>query len=289
MATQAHTYQSWSGGEGTDKKTGQSNSFAASQSLDFRKSPSQLSVLPGTRRGDNGVITDLIQNEVMTESGRIYAIGSTGNVYTCSPSGTWSLFGNIGTAGTYGINYRQDQNAIYIPGTTTVSSITNVSSVPTLNPGFYGESKSTYDNTSQAGFNVDSDQSGSALTTAVLTDYIEDNASQKRFFQTDIQPISKIAVYIGTKGSGDWTLVVHDGLNNQLGTATITNANLVLGFNYFTFSSPIQANVGPNAAQTYHFHLRSTVAGGTVLSSTTNDLSSCDMELWANRLATTTN
>lgn len=287
MAIKAYVYNSWVGGQATDKKTGQSNSFADSQSLDFRKSPSQISVLPGTRRADNGVVTDLVQNEIMTESGRIYAVGSGGNIYTCSPSGTWSLFGNIGTSGTFGINYRQDQDAIYIPGTKSVSVITKVSSAPALQVGFYGESQSTYNNTSQAGFNVNSNQSGGAMATAILTSYTE-TSIQERFFQTDIQPISKIGVNI-TAIAGDWTLVVHDGLNNQLGTSTIINANLKLGINYFTFSTPITVNVGPNAAQTYHFHLTSTLTGGRVSSTSTGDLSTCDMELWADRLVATKN
>lgn len=289
MAVKAYVYRSWVGGQATDKKTGQANSFADSQSLDFRKSPSQMSVLPATRQGDGNVVTDLIQNEVMTASGRTYSIGSSGNVYSCATDGTWSLFGNVGSAGTYGMSYRQDQDAIYIPGTTTVSSITTVSTSPTLNPSFYGESQSTYDNSSQMGFNVNSNQSGSTLSTAILTSYDEQTSTQERFFQTDIQPISKIGVNIIAKGSGDWTLVVHDGLNNQLGSATIANASLVIGMNYFVFSTPIQANVGPNAAQTYHFHLTSTTTGGTISSTVSNDLSSCDMQLWANRLVFTTN
>lgn len=289
MSTKAFVYDSFVGGEAVDKKIGQANSFASSQSLDFRKSPSQMSVLPATRRTDGGVVTDLVQNEVMTESGRTYSIGSSGNVYTCSPAGVWSLFGNIGQTGTFGISYRQDQDAIYITGTTAVSSITKVSGTPTLNPGFYGESQSTYDNSAQAGFNVNSNQSGSALTTAVLTSYVEADTTELRYWQTDIQPVSKIGVNVTTIGAGDWTLVVHDGLNNQLGTATILAANRTVGINYFTFSTPIKVNVGPNAAQTYHFHLTSTSTGGAVSSSTANNLSTCDMELWANRMVATNN
>lgn len=289
MAVKAYIYKSWVGGQAIDKKVGQPTSFANSQSLDFRKSPSQLSVLPRTRRADGGVVTDLVQNEVMTEAGVVYAVGSSGNVYRVTAAGVWSLFGSIGSVGTFGINYRQDQDAIYVTGTTSVSSIVKVSTTPTLNPGFYGESQSTYDNTSNAGFNVNSDQSGGTLTTVVRTSYVEGDATQERFFQTDIQPISKIGVNVIAKGTGDWTLVVHDGLNNQLGTATVANASLNVGINYFTFSTPIQVNVGPNAAQTYHFHLTSTVADGTVASTITNNLSSCDMELWANRLVATVN
>lgn len=283
----AYAYNSWVGGEATDKKTGQANSFAASQSLDFRKSPSQLSVLPGTRRADNGVVIDLVQNEVMTEDGTIYSVDAGGNIYRCSPAGEYSLFGNIGSAGTFGISYRQDQDAIYIPGTTSVSVITNVSTNPTLLEKFYGESQSTYNNTSQAGFNVNSNQSGGTLTTAILTSFTENNSAEERFFQTDIQPISKIGVNVTALG-GTWTLVVHDGLNTELGTSTITPTTL--GINYFTFSAPIsRINVGPNAAQTYHFHLTSTTTGGTISSTVTNDLSTGDMELWADRLVETKN
>ena len=110
MSYRAYVYKSWVGGQATDKKVGQANSFADSQSLDFRKSPSQMSVLPATRRADGGVVTDLVQNEVMTLSGKIYAVGSAGNIYTVSTAGVWSLFGNIGSIGTCGIDYRQDQD-----------------------------------------------------------------------------------------------------------------------------------------------------------------------------------
>lgn len=290
MSYRPYIYNSWVGGQAVDKKVGIANSFADSQAVDFRKSPSQFSVLPKTARTDGGVVTDLVQNEVMTADGTIYAVGSSGNIYKITAAGIWSLFGNTGQNGTFGINYRQDQDAIYIPGTTSVSSITTVSTAPTLNPLYYGESQSLYDNSTQAGFNVNSNQSGSTLMTALATTYTEGVTTQLRYFQTDIQPISKIGVYAATKGTGDWTLVVHDGLNRQLGTATLATASITAGqFNYFTFSTPIQVNVGPNAAQTYHFHLTSTVADGTISSSTTDDLSTCDMELWANRLVATTN
>lgn len=288
MAAQAWVNQRFEGGQATDKKVGQKNAFAGSQSLDFRKSPSQISSLPRTRQEDGGVVTDLVQNEVMTQSGRMYAIGSSGRVYTRNTSGVWSVFGTVST-GTFGINYRQDQDAIYIAGTTTVSSITTISSAPALNNDFYGQSQSTYNNTTNAGFNVNSNQTGGTKTTAIATTYVEGNSLQVRYWQTDINPVVKIGIFIPRKGTGNWTMVVHDGLNNNLGTVTITNANLTANqWNYFTFT-PINVNVGPNNAQTYHFHATSTVADGTVQSTTDNDLSTADMQLWANRLISTVN
>lgn len=293
----AFVYKSWVGGQATDKKVGIGNSFADSQSLDFRTLPSQMSVLPASRRTDGGVVTDIVQNEVMTSDGTIYAVGSSGNIYKVSSAGVWSLFGNIGTAGTYGLNWRADQDAIYIPGTNSVSQIANVSTSPVLQVGFYGESQSTYDNSSAVGFNVNSDQTNGTLTTAILTSYTEDNLTQKRFFQTDINPISKIGVKVVSKGTGDWTLVVHDGLNRVLGSATVANAALTNNsINYFTFTTPIQINV-PNSnnagtssnVQTYHWHLTSTVADGTISSTAANGLDTADMVLYANRLVNTKN
>lgn len=296
MATstvKAFVYNSWVGGQATDKKTGIANSFADSQSLDFRTSPSQMSVLPDTRRADNNVVTDLVQNEVMTPDGTIWAIGSSGNIYRVSSTGVWSLFGNIGSVGTFGLNYRQDQDAIYIPGVDSVSQIVTVSTTPTLQIGFYADSQSTFDGTADAGFNVNSNQTGGGLTTQILTSFVEGTSTEERFFQTDINPIEKIGVNIVAKGSGNWTMVVHDGLGNLMGTATKANATLTNSvINYFVFTTPIQINVPTsNTAggttsnvQTYHWHLTSTVSDGTISSSATNDLSTADMVLYANRL-----
>ena len=288
MAVHYWTYQNFSGGEGTDKKVGIQDAFAASQSLDFRKSPSQMSVLPQTRNDDNNVITDLIQNEVMTVDGTIYAIGDKGKIYRKISGGAWSLFGSI-SKGTYGINYRQDQDAIYIPGTNSVTSITTVSTAPVLNPDFYNTSQSTYDNSDQAGFNVNSNQSTGTRSTTVPTAINESNNS-KRFFQTDINPVSSISVQVRLAGTGDWTLTVHDGLDNVLGTSTLSNSQLANNqYAQFTFSTPINVNVGPNNAQTYHFHVTSTVGDGSVFSTTSNDMASANMQLYADRLVVTKN
>lgn len=288
MAYSYYPYKSWVGGQAIDKKVGVTYSFANSQSLDFRKSPSQMSVLPGTRREDNNTVQDLVQNEVMTADGTIYALGSNGFIYKRSSTGVWSTFGNVPN-GAFGINYRQDQDSIYITSTTVVSSITTVSTAPILNGSYYGPSLSTYDNSTQTTFNVNSNQLSGNKTTTIGTTYVEGAATQLRYFQTDINPITSIGVNIITKGTGNWTMVVHDGLGNQLGTSTITNSNLVSSqVNFFPFPQ-IQVNVGPNNAQTYHWHLTSTVADGTISSLNAEDLSSADMQLYADRLVATTN
>lgn len=286
MATKAYVYKSWVGGEAVDKKAGQANAFAESQSLDFRKSPSQMSVLPGTREEDTGIVIDLVQNEVMINTGEIFSVGSKGNIYQRTTAGVMSLIGNIGSDGTFGITYRADQDAIYLAGTNAVALLNTVSTTPAINPNFYNKSQSTYDNTADAGFNVNSDQGNGTATIAVGTTLSEANL---RYFQTDIQPVSQILVNVNSKGTGDWTMTVHDGLNNVLGTSTVTNANLTSSaWNTFDFT-PMELNVGPNNAQTYHWHLVSTVGDGTIFGTATNDFTTADMQLYANRLVETRN
>jgi hypothetical protein len=282
MAKKPWIISNFSGGWATDKKVGPPNSFAYSQSIDFRKSPSQVTLLSRTAREDNKVVRDLVQNAVMISDGSIFSLGSSGYFYKRATSGAWSVAGNL-PPGYFGLAYRQDQNAIYIAHARTVSLYGQTNGTAILQPNLYNISQSTYNNTTNTGFNVNTNQSNSVNTTTVTTSYTE-SALQSRYFQTDIEPLNKLSVYVSDKGTGNWTLTLHDGLNTSLGTVTMSNANLQSNaWNDFTFSMPIRVQVAP-AAQTYHFHLTSTVADGTVTSSATNDLSSCDMQLWADRL-----
>lgn len=286
MAIKAFVTRNFEGGWATDKKVGIKNSFAYSKAIDFRKSPSQFTVLPQPRREDNGVLKDLIQNEVMVNDGTIYACGSSGFFYKRTTAGVWSSISSM-VPSTFGMDYRSDADAIYICGRKSVSLFQPISGTPSMKPAFYGTSYSTYDNSDNTGFNVSSYQVGSTSTTAIGTAYTE-TSSLLRYFQTDIEPLQKLGVFVTNKGTGDWTLTLHDGLNNTLATSTITNANLTNNtFNYFTFpnatNSQVRLYVAPNA-RTYHFHLTSTVADGTISSSATNNLSTCDLQMYMDRM-----
>lgn len=275
-------WQDFEGGLSVDPKQGQKNSHAYIQSMDFRTSPSQVSPLPQPIREDKNIVTDLIQNEVMVSNGITYSIGSAGNFYQRSASGMWSVEGVL-PPGYFGMDYRQDLDSIYICHAKTVSLYNPISTGATLSPNYYNISSSTYNNTTNTGFNVNTNQSGSTLTTQILTTF-QETQTQERFFQSDIEPLNKISVYIVAKGTGDWTLTLHDGLNNVKGIVTVVNANLKNNqFNDFVFANQIRISVAPGA-QTYHIHVISTVANGTVSSTVNNDLSTCDLQIWADRL-----
>ena len=110
------------------------------------------------------------------------------------------------------------------------------------------------------------DTGGAYANTYALTTAIDEGATHRQTFTPTKKYTTKIGVWIVTKGSGNWILVVHDSSNNVIASKTITNASLTDGaFNYFDV---------PNiwASGALHFHVYSSVADGTLKSNTSNDL-----------------
>lgn len=295
MSVKAIVYQNFEGNWSIDKKVGIKNSQAYVEGFDVRKSPSQMSVLPGLRREDNGVVTGLIQNEVMASDGTIYAIDDGGKFYKRTTGGTWSMEANIGH-GTFGIDYRKDTDSIYLPTRKSVSLYNNVSGTngsAAMYMNYYGPSYSTSDNSSTTGFNVAAYTAGPQSSTYTTPTAISESQTNLRYFQSDIEPLNQVSIFITDKGTGDWTLTLHDGNNQVLATSTITNSNIVNNtFNNFVFTNApngqVRIYVAPNA-RTYHIHVTSTVGDGKLSTSISNDLSQCALEVWADRLIQTNN
>lgn len=266
--------QQFYGGQSSDEAIGTAASFSYSRALDHRRNPSQLTVMPAPRKISAGVVTDLILNIEQIRSGDRYAYGDQGTVYKIDTNNVMTYVSKFST-GSDGMLYRSDSDALYFATQTDVRRYYPMSGTPTFDVT-YGASRSIDTNAYRTG----GTQTYSVLTSLTESDYCS--------FQPDIEPFYSIKVNVVTKGSGDLTLTLHDGLNNVLATVTVTNANLAVGLNEFVFSSQIRALVKPNA-RTYHYHLSSTATGTTVATSTAGSLNTADFELWAYRLVDTVN
>lgn len=266
------------GGWSTDEQLGIKNSFAYSKHLDFRKKPSQMTILPETRKESGGVVVDLVQNEIMVDNGVTYSLGGQGYFYKRTTAGVWTSVTKLDD-GAFGLSYRKDVDKIIASSSTTVSEYSPVSNSPSIKLNKYGKSVSTDSNATASG----------GSSTYTLKTAISEFSQDKQEYQPDIEPAASIKVMVVSRGTGDWTLTLHDPANNVLATKTITNANLTNGaLNEFAFSTPVRQYVKPNA-RTYHFHLTSTVADGTVACSTSGDLNTCDYQYLADRLVDSNN
>jgi hypothetical protein len=315
-----HT-NSFQGGASISKKLGIANSYYYSQSLDNRSDPSQLSVLPGPRTIASN-LTDLITAIDQDLNGVRWGIGSNGGVYAINASNVISKRAQLTEQGAAGILYNQVTDQLYIPGQTAVSmygqATTGITGNPVFRPNQFAQSASTANGcvnlyNSADGFydgaarnNVQSLGVGitqSVINQGLVTTYatatysvptsLNESVGSFCFFAPDIEPFYSIQVYIAGKGTGNWTLTLHDSLNNQLAQVAVANGSLTSNaYNEFKFSGPIRGLV--NASQTgksaaYHWHITSTAADGTVGTIVAGDLSTADFLLFAYRLVQTKN
>lgn len=269
---QIDNIQQFYGGRSSDPAIGTPASFGYDQALEFRRNPSQLTVLPGPRK--IGDVNDLILNMVQVQSGTRYAYGDQGYFYKVDTSNVVTYVSKL-SDGSDGLLYRSDSDAIYAATATTIRRFYPISGTPSFDVT-YGPSRST---------DSHAYVSGGTKTYSVPVTLDEAQACS---FQPDIEPFYSVKVNVAVKGTGDWTLTLHDGLNNVLSTSTVLNANISSGLAEFVFPSQVRGLVKPNA-RTYHYHLTSTIAGGSVVCSTQDSLTGADFELWAYRLVDTVN
>lgn len=92
--------------------------------------------------------------------------------------------------------------------------------------------------------------------------------NEKQTFVPAFDPQKSLQINFNAKGTGDVTLVVHDGLNNNVMTMTVANAALPSS-GLYEFAYP--QTFRPVRGATYHFHLWSTVNDGSVICGADDD------------------
>ncbi|MGH7746524.1 MAG: hypothetical protein ACREQ5_17445, partial [Candidatus Dormibacteria bacterium] len=100
-----------------------------------------------------------------------------------------------------------------------------------------------------------------------------------------LDPQKSIAFNVSSKGTGNWTVTIHDTQNNLIAAQTITNANMASGgYQEFIFTTPWRIIIG----KTYHAHLTVSTGTSTVVTSTASDLSTADFYTYYSFLVTDT-
>lgn len=271
MAKKPLVLQQFHGGQASDLKLGPVNSFYRSRHLDFRKSPTQLTILPRTVKETGTTVTDLITELVQLPSGMIVAIDESGGVYTRSTLGVWAKNGTTLADTAHGMFYNLQQDTIYIPGLSNMHSITNAD-------GRFGGSFTVNSNAFTA--QVDLESANGHAQTYSSTGSVSETAANKLEYTPTIEPLYSFKTWVTTKGSGDLVLVVHDGANNVLATTTLANGSITNGaYNEFVFTDPVRMTIGA----TYHFHIyHASGTAHTIGTSTTADFSTADYKTLCN-------
>lgn len=270
---------SFYGGMGTDEKIGIKNSYANSESMDARKSPSQLTVLPGSDKLSDEDLDGLIVAMTQTPDGKRWGLATNGDLYKIDDDNDISLEVQMTnwTAGTHGdLAYWKLKDSLYITGTDRVYQVTPVVKAGTPAVTELTGSYSTYPTMAQllvkdrddkwvgGGTSRWTFKTGGSGTYAVKTSSNETD-DDKCIFLPDQSPMTAIELRFRAKpGSGDVTITIHDEQNNVVATSTKATANVSTSANTkFTFTETEMAEY-KNFGAEYHMHITATQSGFTV-------------------------
>ena len=237
------------GGISVDPKLAVANSFYYSQNLDFRSKPSQISVLPGTRQIASNM-NDLVTAMDQDLNGVRWGVGASGGLYKINNSNVISKVAQLPENGSAGLLYNQVTDQLYIPGQTSVSMYGQVTSGNTGNPnykpnqfgisasqgngcvnifntdsGFFDGNAGVRNNAAsinQLGITSSSQVTTYSTATYTLPNTLTETTGNYCYFAPDIEPFHSIDVYITAVGTGNWTLTLHDSLNNALASGWLT-------------------------------------------------------------------
>ena len=102
------------GGLSTDDKIGIENSYADGECLDVRKSPSQMTVLPMSRKFQDGsVVTGLMTAMTQSKDGNIWGIDENGKVYKIDENNNISVVSTVAPSSGFSIEYSNIDDGLW--------------------------------------------------------------------------------------------------------------------------------------------------------------------------------
>lgn len=166
-------------------------------------------------------------------------------------------------------------NGDYTDGTSNTNTLTNHGTTFSTNVPFPAATTR---------LDIDQQNTNTGNTYTLLT-AISEASVDRLTFTPETDPQSSVAFYVSAKGTGDWTVTVHDEQNNVVATSTITNANVPSsGAIEFIFSPQWRIFLGSS----YHYHLTVSTGTSTVVTGTSNDFSTAEFTSYFGFLVTDT-
>lgn len=257
------TISKFSGGISSSLKSGLPNSFRFAKHLDIFSDDDSVTLLPKPVKDSGSVVNAVVRCMVTAlpySTTDRWAYDHAGHIYSIT-SNTWTDRHTNAATTAQGQGLLVFQNYLYYAASTAIGRGGLLSA---------GAAAVTYndDYLNDGVFNLDLSETASGQTYAVPAAISETSVNRQTIVPTK-DPLKTIQVYVSAKGTGNWTVTLHDVNNVNLGAATVANASLTnSAMNSFSLTTAARINIGDS----YHFHVTSTVADGTLQTGTVNDL-----------------
>lgn len=269
MTTFNNITTQFDGGISSNSKSWLANSCRFSRNLSIYEDSDSVSLNPKPIKDSGSTVVGLVKwivDSTPYATDR-YAVDDAAHIYKITSSNVWSLDRTItATPNNLGQGLIIFNDFLYYTTSVTMGRKGPLSQTPAYADDFLS------DGTQNMDLNVPT--SGSTYTTPVA---ISEAAANTLSFTPTKDPLATFRLWVVAKGTGNWTVTIHDAYNNVLGSATVANATLTNGaYNDFTFTpyDYIRVRLG----STLHAHVTSTVADGTLRTTTLNTLSTMDFK-----------
>lgn len=269
----------WSNGISQSSKTWLPQSARFMRGLEIFNDTDSVTLKPKPILDSASTVTDLVKWIVPAfpyeADGVRYAYGDSGKIYRIA-SNTWSLDHTVGSGSPAGQGMCVLTDELFYATSTTIGRAFQLSTESkTYNDDFFTDGINNIDiNFSASGQTYTTPISISETQTNTLY-FGSGNTASGNTAKLAFDPVTVIQLFVTAKGTGNWTITMHDVNNNNLGTVTVANGSLTNGqMNTWTFGSPIRINIG----SIYHIHLTSTVNDGTVQTATSSDFGTAQVK-----------
>jgi len=263
MADYTYKIDTFVGGISEGSKSGYKGGYQFGESIDIRSDRDSLKTHYRLQKESSTTVVDLVKWFV-EYNGAVFGLGDAGNFYKRDSNGTWakktSAISGCSGQGMAVFN-TLNTDALWYAGSTKLGRAISLSSA--VNSITYDDD---YFRTNA--INVDQSYYVAVTQAYTLTGAVNEGATHKQTFIPTKSTVGEIEIYVTTKGTGDWTLVIHDANNVAIESITKTNATLSnTAFASFIFSTAILI-----PGNTYHFHIYSSNTTGTAGTTTSADL-----------------
>ena len=258
------------GGLSTDDKIGIENSYADGECLDVRKSPSQMTVLPMSRKLQDGdVITGLMTAMTQSKDGDIWGIDENGKLYEIGANNAISVVGTSATSSGFSLEYSGIDDALWAAdgghkllsygkimnpmGATRTSNIfeyieDNSEYIKNAIHIQYGTGSQYYYQSNANIVRSEGTQTcavGTAVDETIVsgTELTSKLRKYAGLFLPACTPIVQVGIRFMAKGSGTVQLIIHDENDNVVASSTAKAATDVVTDGYTWFDVRPNPNV----------------------------------------------
>lgn len=224
--------------------------------IDYRTDPDKITALKKLSKDSGSNVTDLVNFMVENTNNDTWMYGDSGKIYKRTSVGTYSNPKTVSDSHGNGIEIFN--NALWYASDSKLGKATDLTGSTVFTDDYFTDP--TYEAPDLA-------QILTGNTYTVPTSVSETSAN-KISFTTTVTTFAGISLAIAAKGTGNWTFILHNASDTVLAQQTVANATLANASVRVLFGG-----VTLTAGQTYHIHITSTVADGTVTTGTASNLS----------------